>query len=456
MNDTTTIAAISTPMAKGGIGTVRLSGKDARDIAESVFKAKGEKKITSAEGYTAIYGTVFDENGNFDEAIALIFASPRSYTGEDVVEISCHGGLYILKRLLAAVIKNGAVLASAGEFTKRAFLNGKLSLTQAEAVMDMINAQSLSASKAAMSAHSGVLYKGLRKITDELISKSAHLAAWVDFPEEDIPEVEVGELQRAVDMSLAEISRLISSYEKARLVKNGVDTVIAGKPNAGKSSLMNLLAGTTKSIVTDIPGTTRDAVETEIMLGDVSLNIIDTAGIRETDDVVEQIGVTMAVDKISTAGLVLCVFDSSMPLSKEDYELIEKSKDSLRIAVINKSDLDCKIDMPFLEGEFSHIIYISARDVGAIEVLADKISQVLDLSGIDAMAPIIANERQLAQANRAKEALEEAKSALDLSLTLDAVNVSLDDAVDALLTLSGERASERIVDEVFSHFCVGK
>ncbi len=453
----TTIAAISTPHAMGGIGIVRLSGPDARAIAARVFIPKSSRKtLKDVPGYTALYGRVQEDGQELDDAIALVFSAPKSYTGEDVVELSCHGGLYLMQRVLRAVLDAGAVPAQAGEFTKRAFLNGKLSLTQAEGVMDLIASQGEQAARAALSARDGALFQRIEQVKQDLLALSGHLSAWIDFPEEDVPELSEQELSGTLCKSAGELEDLLASYDAGQLMKNGVETAIVGRPNVGKSTLMNLLSGREKSIVTDIPGTTRDIVENSVHLGDVILHLYDTAGIRQTDDPVEQAGVQRAKDKIETAQLILALFDSSQELSEEDRELVCSMQGRPCIAVVNKSDLEQKMDFSYLQEHFENLVSISAYQKTGVEQLTECVHRVLGMINLDTSSGILANERQRDCAKRALDALREAKDAHRMGITLDAVGVEVQSALEALMELTGEQASERVIDEVFSKFCVGK
>ncbi len=310
MNDqNTTIAAISTAQGEGGIGVIRISGERAIEIADAVFKNINGKKLADMKGYTAAYGSIQYENEKLDEAVALVFRAPHSYTGENVVELSCHGGIYITRQVLRAVLEAGAKPAEAGEFTKRAFLNGKLDLTEAEAVMDIISAKSRSAARSALSVKDGALRRKINSVKDELLSIAAHLSAWADYPEEDIAEVTDEMIFDSCDKAIAALSHLLDTYDIGQAVKQGIDTVIAGRPNVGKSTLMNLLSGYEKSIVTDIPGTTRDVVEDTVLVGNVLLRLSDTAGLRDTDDKVEKIGVDRAKKRLEQCGLLLAYRD---------------------------------------------------------------------------------------------------------------------------------------------------
>jgi tRNA modification GTPase len=450
------IAAISTPNAIGGISVVRISGDQALTIADRVFKSISGKILGDMKGYTAAYGRVFDKDGDFDDAVALVFRAPKSYTGEDVVEVSCHGGIYVTRRLLRAMIDGGASPAAGGEFTKRAFLNGKLSLTQAESVMDIINSHSKQAARSAMAGFEGALFKKIQNINERLLNLSGHLAAWVDFPEEDIPVVEHDYLLNALGDCGTELNDLINGYDAGRLIHQGIVTAIVGKPNVGKSTLMNLLAGCEKSIVTEIAGTTRDVVEESVLLGDVVLRLADTAGIRDTEDMVERVGVSLAKKKMEQADLVLAVFDGSSPLSSEDQELIAEIKDKNVIAVVNKSDLENKLDIEYIQKRIKHIVIISAKNTNGLQELSDCIAGVLNLVHVDTTGAMLANERQRDCVQRAVSFVEESVLSIRQGFTLDAVTVSIELAIEDLLELTGERVTDAVVDEVFSHFCVGK
>ncbi len=450
------IAAISTAQGQGGIGVIRISGEEAVTVADRVFVCASGKRLADLKGYNAAFGYVEKNGEKIDEAIALVFLAPHSYTGENVVEISCHGGLFITKEVLRTVIEAGAKPAQAGEFTKQAFLNGKIDLAEAESVMDIIGAKNTSAARAALVNKEGILSKKINGIKEELIDKAAHLAAWADYPEEDIPEISYNQLMEAVEDGLNELNSLLDGYDAGQVIKEGIDTVIAGKPNVGKSTLMNLLTGTQKSIVTEIPGTTRDIIEETVTLGNVVLRLSDTAGIRNTDNKVEKIGVEKAIQRLKTCGLVLAVFDSSMPLEKEDFKLIEDIKNVPSVAVINKSDLEKKIDSDYIEKNTENVVYISAGNASGLQELESVIEKITGTNSFDPSQGVLSNERQRNSAFLAKKALEEAKNALEIGMTFDAVTISIEEAISELLELTGKKVSDEIVDKVFHNFCVGK
>ncbi len=448
-----TIAAISTSMMPGGIGTIRISGDEARGVADKVFKTKG-KTVATMPGYTAAFGKVYNGDSFIDEAVALVFAAPHSYTGEDVVEISCHGGEYVLKKVLRAVLDNGASPASAGEFTRRAFENGKMSLTQAEAVMDIIGATGEGALACANNAKQGGIFKKVTSIREKLIYSAALIAAYTDFPEEGQEEMDnVGFIDNLTSAK-ASLSDLVAGFDSGAILKNGVNCVIVGKPNVGKSTLMNLLAGVERSIVTDIAGTTRDIVEETVEVGPIRLNLADTAGIREGGDTVEQIGIDRAKKRAENAQLVLAVFDATTKVTDSEIALLEELSNKPKVIIMNKSDMATPDLSPLMK--FGNPVVVSAKNSTGIEKLKDEILKQINFANIDPNGVILANERQLDAAKRALDALSQTLNDLEMGMPYDAVGVLLDDTISALLELTGERVSEAVVDEVFSKFCVGK
>ena len=454
-----TIAAVSTPLGVGGISVIRISGENALIAAEKVFFPFGEKSVADMQGYTCAYGEVRDKNSKtVDDAVLTVFRAPKSYTGEDVCEISCHGGIYVTKKILRLCIDAGCEPAMAGEFTKRAFLNGKLSLTQAEAVSDMLSAEGDYALSSASLARKGRLYLSIKAVSDSLIKSLGELAAWVDYPDEDIPEVDESELLKTLKADSNALKKLLRDSESGMIIKHGIDTVIAGKPNVGKSTLMNLLLGFERSIVTDIAGTTRDVIEESVRLGAVTLKISDTAGIRATDDTVEKMGVTLAKNRLSECVLIIAVFDISSPLDDEDTELLDfiSGLGKKTVIVLNKTDKAESADKaPFLKYT-DKVIAISAAAGEGREELSRTIEAMFTPEDYNADSTIFANERQKLCARKALDCLTDAISALEAGLTLDAVTVTVDRAAEHLAELTGEKASEAVVNEVFSKFCVGK
>lgn len=451
-----TIAAISTGMAAGGIGIVRISGENAVKIADSIFRSLGGRKIADISGYCALYGKVVDGEKVIDTAVALLFRAPKSYTGEDVVEISCHGGIYVTKAVLRAALSAGAVPAEAGEFTKRAFLNGKMDLTSAESVMNIISAQGEEAEKIALGILEGGLFKEIKQISDKLLYDMALLSAWVDYPYEEIEELSNENLGADLRMSIESLQKLINNYDTGKIIMEGVDTAIVGRPNVGKSTLMNLLSGTERSIVTEIAGTTRDIVEDTVTLGGIVLHLSDTAGVRETSDTVESIGVDRAIKRLETAQLVLAVFDASAPITDDDRRLMSLCKGKNAVGIVNKTDLVKNYLTDELKENFRKLVFISAKTGDGKEELEKAVTELLGTAEFDTSAAAVINERQLECCKRALDDLKEAENALLSGLTMDAVTVCLDSAVESLLVLTGERATESVVNEIFSHFCVGK
>ena len=378
-----TIAAIATPFAAGGVAMIRVSGDDAVTIAERVFFPVSGRSVSEMRGYTACYGEIRDGGTRIDDGVLLIYRAPHSYTGEDTAEISCHGGTYAAKRVLSACFSAGAEPAQAGEFTKRALLNGKLSLTQAEAVADIISAQNEQFLSVSNSQREGALYRRIRGISEELLTIITLIQAWIDYPDEMEDEfdgdLEAGKLEHIA----AELDELLASYGEGQILRDGLPCAIVGKPNAGKSTLMNLLTGTDRSIVTDIEGTTRDIIEETVTLGGIMLRLADCAGIRGTDDPVEGIGVERMLRKIDESALVFAVFDSSRPLSEEDERLIGRIKDKKVLCIINKTDLPETADIGRLADIFPNMVRISAKDPASASAVAEAAARLSGIGGLD-------------------------------------------------------------------------
>ena len=451
-----TIAAISTGQAAGGIGIVRISGENALSVADRVFESVSGTKLENLKGYRAAFGKAKDENGYIDEAVALVFRKPKSYTGEDVVEINCHGGLLVTRQVLRAVLNCGAVPAEPGEFTKRAFLNGKIDLTGAEAVMNIISAQSEQAKQVAFGTLEGALYKKISGISKQLKQVAASFAAWVDYPDEEIDELDDEKILEVFRNADSQLGSLISEFDRGQLITQGVETAIIGRPNVGKSTLMNMLTGYEKSIVTSVAGTTRDIVEESVNLGGIVLHLADTAGMHDTDDTVEKIGVDRTKKRSQRATLILAVFDSSEELNAEDEKIFEMCEQKNAIAVINKTDLESKINTEIIDKHFKNVVYISAKSNSGIKELETEIEKLLGTEGFDTSTASLINERQFACCKAAQDSLREAINAVETGMTRDAVNVSVDTAIESLDTLTGEKATESVVNEIFSQFCVGK
>lgn len=452
-----TIAALSTPAAAAGLGVIRVSGDAALTVADRVFRAAAPgKTLAQQSGYTALYGHVFDADGDIDECVALVFRAPHSYTGENVVELSCHGGMYLLRRVLGALFAAGAQPAEAGEFTRRAFVNGKIDLTQAESVMELIAANGRLAAKTALAMREGALYRRLDGVKQELVQADAAISAFVDYPYEDIPEPDTPGIRAALEKARVALDALLRTFDAGRVVREGIDTVIVGSPNVGKSTLMNCLSGCERSIVTPIAGTTRDIVEETVRLGDVVLRLSDTAGIRETGDTVESIGVQRARDRLEQAALLLVLFDGSRPLEEDDRALIARTAGQTAIAVINKADQLLTIDKEYIFDSYQHAVVLSAASGEGIPALEAAVREVTGVQALDEAEPVLATERQRDCVRRCLENVQMALEALDAGVMLDAVSVCVEAAVAAVLELTGERVTETVVDDIFSRFCVGK
>ena len=451
-----TVAAVATGNAPGGIGVIRISGDKAVEIASKVFIPMDKTSLCDLPGYRAKFGNVIINGEESDNAVALVFRAPKSYTGEDVVEISVHGGLLIVQKTLQAVLDAGAKPAGAGEFTKRAFLNGKMDLTQAESVADLICAQGEAAAKASFNALQGSLSKKIKGVLEVLLDLSALMCAWVDYPDEEIPELEDTELLKKLNFCKDELDGLLKNYDNGQAIIDGVDTVIVGMPNVGKSSLMNMLVGRDKSIVTHIEGTTRDIVEDSVRLGDLVLHLRDTAGLRDSDDLVENIGIDKAYKALDEAQLVLAVFDYAKPIREKDEDLINRASGKNSVAVINKVDLEKRLDTEKIEAAFAKTVYISAKNNEGLNELEKAVEELLGVENFDTSAPMLANMRQRQNCQNARENIISAIDSVNMGMTYDAINVMCDCAADELLSLTGEKTTEQVVNNIFSKFCVGK
>ncbi|MDE6775883.1 MAG: tRNA uridine-5-carboxymethylaminomethyl(34) synthesis GTPase MnmE [Ruminococcus sp.] len=451
-----TVAAISTPNAVGGIAVIRISGEDAIGVAERIFTPFSGKNVRDMDGYICAYGIAHDGGEQIDDCILTVFRAPHSYTGEDTAEISCHGGLFVSRKILYAALRHGAITAEAGEFTKRAFLNGKIDLTQAESVMDIISAKGDAELKMAENLRSGAAFKAAKKCSDSLLRILSSLAAWTDYPDEDILEVEPDNLLSELLKIKDDLFSLVKNYDSGRIVREGVSAAIVGRPNVGKSTLFNCLSGCQRSIVTDIAGTTRDVIEETVKLGDITLRLADTAGIHTTDDLVEGIGVEIAQKTLESAEIVIAVFDGSCPLTADDFELISRLDSENSIAVVNKTDKNIALNEEVLKKHFIHIVYISAKESTGINAVEKAVNEILGLRPEIFSTVTAANERQKMCIENALDSVNQAVNAIECGEFLDAVNVLLDDAEQKLLELTGEKITDAVIDEVFSRFCVGK
>ncbi len=450
-----TIAAIATALGEASIGVVRISGDDAIVVADKVFRSVSGKTLLECQGYSALFGHVEANGEKIDEAVALVFLAPKSYTGENVVELSVHGGSFVVRQVLRAVLDAGALMAERGEFTRRAFQNGKMSLNEAESVMDIISADGEQALRASLSAKSGVLSQKCNVIRDKLTFAAATVAAFSDFPDEEPEFSGIDKLESMLSESEEELQKLLDTYDTGRMLRHGVNTVIVGPPNAGKSTLMNLLSGYERSIVTPIAGTTRDIVEETVNLDGLILKLSDTAGLRDTTDEVEQIGVKRAKERIDFADLIIAVVDSSDVKTEEITELYKTLVGRPAVVVFNKSDIGTadKSDAQNLGLRF---VEMSAKDGSGLAEFKTIIKEITKTNNLSGSADVFLNERQRDCVLRALENAKESLSALQCGLTVDAVGVLLDDALAALLELTGERVTVEVANKVFEHFCVGK
>lgn len=448
-----TIAAISTPSGEGGIAVIRISGSDAISIAEKSFRSFSGKALSSLSGYSALYGEIIDGDNVIDDAVALVFLEPKSFTGEDTVELSVHGGKLVARDTLRVVLANGANLALSGEFTKRAYLNGKLDLASAESIMEIISAKNETALRISRMAKEGKVSKKIEEIIADLLKLDASISVYSDYPDEEIEGLDTPSFLSALEKTENSLSELLSSYDTGKIIRDGVETSIVGKPNVGKSTLMNLLCRADRSIVTSVAGTTRDVVESTVTLDDITLILSDTAGIHSTDDVVEKAGVERSINRLNSSALVLAVFDISRPIDDDDRELL-KILGGNAIIILNKNDLKPQFDTSIFDGK--QTVSISAKDNSGIEKLYEIISSVVNKKKIDGDEAILISERQRNCANKAYSSIIEAKNALINGVTIDAVGVCIDDCLSALLELTGKRVTNEVTDEVFKRFCVGK
>ena len=454
-----TIAAISTPMSAGAIGLVRMSGPDAKAIAASVFRPIGKRTIQNVPGFSAIYGHVMDGSEPVDEVVVYVYTAPRSYTGEDVVEIQIHGSSEALRETLELALESGAVPASRGEFTKRAFLNGRLDLSQAEAVMDIIEARGSAALSQAESHLSGALSRFVKMSRDELTDLITKLEVTIDYPEEDLEDLtneEIGEGLSDIEKSLAS---LLKRSEEGRIIKDGLRTAIVGKPNAGKSSLLNALLQEDRAIVTDIPGTTRDTIEESIKIGGVPLVLMDTAGLRETDNKVEKIGIERARKSMEQADLVLAVIDGSRPLEKEDRELLSSLRGRKSMVILNKYDLPQEVDteeIKTLSGD-APVVSLSARYGSGMEELEEALRRLTETQDRDAGRQLfLTNLRHVDLVKKALEAVRRAQQSLEDNMPADCITVDLVEAWNRMGEITGDTVDNELINKIFERFCVGK
>lgn len=454
-----TIAAISTAMSNSGIGIVRISGSDAITIADRIYRStNSNKKLINVDSHTIHYGHIYDGDDVIDEVLVMVMCGPRSYTGEDTVEINCHGGVFVVQRILDTVIKYGAYPAQPGEFTKRAFLNGKMDLSQAESVIDIIESKNKYALKSSLNQLRGSVRDKIKKIREEILYHTAFIETALDDPEHISVDGYGDKLGIIVDNLLKNIDKMLITCNNGRIMREGIQTVIVGKPNAGKSSLLNVLSGQERAIVTDIAGTTRDILEEQINLSGITLNVVDTAGIRDTVDIVEKIGVDKAENYASDADLIIYVVDSSVPLDENDERIIQMIQDKRVIILLNKSDLHSCIDKKELQNKINKPMFdISAREETGIEEFQNCIKDMFfhgELSFNDEI--YITNARHKAALLDAKQSLLNVKNSIDTGMPEDFYSIDLMDAYESLGKITGESVGEDLVNEIFSKFCMGK
>ena len=454
-----TIAAIATAPGEGGIGIIRISGPKSLEVAEEIFFSMSGKKISEYPARTLIFGNIKDGDKKIDEVLVAYMKGPNSYTAEDVIEINCHGGFISVKRILELVLSKDVRLAEAGEFTKRAFLNGRIDLSQAEAVIDVINAKTDKAHEVAENQLNGSLSNRIREFRDKVTELLAQVEVAIDYPEEDIEFIAYTTLEEKTRELNKDIKKLYETSESGKIFREGLKTVIVGKPNVGKSSLLNSILGENRAIVTDIPGTTRDVIEEFVNIKGIPLKIVDTAGIRETDDVVEKIGVEKSMASFDTADLIIMVVDSSSELSEEDREILEKVQGKETILLLNKTDLPQVIDEEEVKKYVNeeNIIKISALHNEGIEDVHDRIEAMVYKGDIKSSSNvIITNSRHKDALYRAMKSAEDAMRAIEDRMPLDFVEVDLKNIWDYLGYINGDTVSEDLLDNIFHNFCIGK
>ena len=455
----TTIAAISTAMSASGIGIVRISGPEAFEVASEVYRSKGGKKmLKNVPSHTIHYGYIYDNEEMVDEVLVMTMRAPKTYTGEDTIEIDCHGGVLAMQKVLETVLKHGAVIAEPGEFTKRAFLNGRIDLSQAEAVMDVIQSKNEYALKNSVNQLKGNVRKTVQRIREKILYHIAYIESALDDPEHYDLEGYPEELEEIVEQESAEIEGLLKSSADGKIMQEGLKTVILGKPNAGKSSLLNMLLGEERAIVTDIAGTTRDVLEEYINLHGVTLRVADTAGIRQTEDLVEQIGVTKAREMAADADLILYVVDSSKPLDENDRDIIKNLLEKKTIVLYSKTDLEPAIKIEEIQEMLElPVIPVSAKEETGVRELEEKIREMFFSGEINFNDEVyITNERHRQELIKAKNSLALVKNSIEAGMPEDFFSIDLTDAYESLGRILGESMGEDLVNEIFSKFCMGK
>lgn len=459
MKDFDTIAAIATALGEGGISIIRISGEKALLIAAKIFRGKNSRNLADIRPYTLRYGHIIEQESNevIDEVLVSYMKGPRSYTAEDTIEINCHGGVIATRRILEELVRAGVRLAEPGEFTKRAFLNGRIDLSQAEAVIDIIRAKTELSMKAAYTQAEGRISREIAALRHKLLGSIAHIEATVSFPEDDLEEATTQQVVREAEEILQEIESLLATANEGKIIREGLNTVIVGKPNVGKSSLLNALLMESRAIVTDIPGTTRDIIEEYMNIDGVPIKIIDTAGIRETEDVVEKIGVERSKAKISEADLIIFMLDVSRSLDEEDKDILRFIRDRKYILLLNKTDLPEKISKDELDSlELKYVIRISAKTGVGIDALKDAVKELFFKGEIKANEIMITNARHKEALFRARESIGDALAALENTMAIDLAAIDIRNAWMALGEITGDTLEEDLIEKIFSEFCIGK
>ena len=454
-----TISAVITALGEGAVGIVRISGENALAVGEKMFRAASGKKLVEYAPNTLVYGHVYEEDSLIDEVLAVYMKAPRSYTAEDVVEIQCHGGVQSLKKILELSYKEGARPAEPGEFTKRAFLNGRIDLTQAEAVMDIIKSRSEASLKLAVRQQNGQLAKALRSLRTDLVDIIVNLEAVIDYPEEDIEDVTFGKVQESISTSCEKIENLLAHAHTGKILREGLRTAIVGRPNVGKSSLLNALLKEDRAIVSEYAGTTRDVIEEQLLLDGVPLVLADTAGIRQTDDFVEAIGVERSKQHLQDAELVICVVDGSVPLTPEDEDILEAAQAKPFVIIVNKSDKDINDNFLALQERFGkeQVMALSAKTTQGIDEFTSWLKNfVYGSEGALSDGVYVQNARHEQLLREALGFLEDAGNAAENMLPYDCIVIDVRNAIDLLGEITGDTVQDEIINQIFSRFCIGK
>lgn len=448
-----TITAISTTLGVGAISIIRVSGKESINIVNQIFKGKDLSKVSS---HTIHYGHVIDKDQIIDEVLVTIMKAPKTFTTEDIVEINAHGGIITTNRILELLLKNGCRLAEPGEFTKRAFLNGRIDLVEAESIMDLISAKTENARKMALAGVDGKVSSLIHNLRDKIIKLLANIEVNIDYPEyEDIEEMTIEELDKSMNDIEKELQTILQNSKDGKLIKDGINTSIIGRPNVGKSSILNRLLNENKAIVTDIEGTTRDIVEGKIVIDGMLLNILDTAGIRDTDNIVEQIGVQKSLELLENSDLVLAVLNHNEPLNKQDYQILEKVKDKNHIIIINKKDLEQKVDLKELE-KYDCIMISALNDDGLI-LIKEKIKELFQLEKFENKdLTYLTNARAISIVEKALDSIKEVKNGIQQNMPIDIVEIDLKNLWNLLGEITGDTYQDELIDQLFSQFCLGK